>query len=55
MTPQPNKKAVLRAKYPKVFQGLGKFKSFQLKLHTNPNVKPLAQQYAESHLVLGKN
>ena len=43
MTPQPNKKAVLRAKYPRVFQGLGKLKGFQLKLHINPNVKPLAQ------------
>ena len=43
MTPQPDKKAVLRAKYPRVFQGLGKLKGFQLKLHINPNVKPLAQ------------
>ena len=43
MTPQPNKKAVLIAKYPRVFQGLGKLKGFQLKLHINPNVKPLAQ------------
>ena len=33
MTPQPNKKAVLRDKYPRVFQGLGKLKGFQLKLH----------------------
>ncbi|CAB3989805.1 Hypothetical predicted protein [Paramuricea clavata] len=43
MTPLPDKKAVLRAKYPRVFQGSGKLKGFQLKLHINPNVKPLAQ------------
>ena len=43
MTPLPDKKAVLRAKYPRVFQGLGKLEGFQLKLHINPNVKPLAQ------------
>ena len=43
ITPWADKKAVLRAKYPRVFQGLGKLKGFQLKLHINPNIKPLAQ------------
>lgn len=39
----PDKKGLFRAKYPSVFQGLGKLKGFQLKLHINPTVKPLAQ------------
>ena len=43
ITPRADKKAVLRAKYPRVFQDLCKHKGFQLKLHINPNIKPLAQ------------
>ena len=34
----------LKAKYPKVFEGIGKLKDFQLKLHVNPNVPPVAQK-----------
>ena len=38
-----NKKAALEAKYPKVFQGLGKLRDYQLKLHINESVPPVAQ------------
>ena len=38
-----NKKANFKAKYPKVFKGLGKLKDFQLKLHIDPAIKPVAQ------------
>ena len=34
----------LKAKYPKVFEGIGKLSDFQLKLHVNPNVPPVAQK-----------
>ena len=34
----------LKAKYPKVFEGIGKLRDFQLKLHANPNVPPVAQK-----------
>ena len=36
--------AALRAKFPKVFEGLGKLKDYQLKLHIDKNVQPEAQQ-----------
>ena len=38
-----DKKAALKAKYPQVFTGLGKFKNFQLKLHVDESVTPSAQ------------
>ena len=34
----------LRAKFPTVFNGIGKLKNFQLKLHINPHVTPVAQK-----------
>ena len=37
------KKAALKTKYPKVFTGLGKLKNFQLKLHVDVSVTPIAQ------------
>ena len=40
---QADRKASLRAKFPKVFQGLGKLKGYQLKLHINEKVRPVAQ------------
>ena len=33
----------LCAKYPSLFQGIGKLKSVQVKLHIDPTVKPVAQ------------
>ena len=41
---QANRKAGLKAKFPKVFEGLGKLKDYQLKLHIDENVQPVAQQ-----------
>ena len=38
-----DKKAALKTKYPKVFTGLGKLKHFQLKLHVDESVTPIAQ------------
>ena len=38
-----DKKAIFKAKYPKVFEGLGKLKGFQLKLHIDSDIKPAAQ------------
>ena len=32
----------LKAQYPKVFTGVGKVKEFELKLHVDPNVPPVA-------------
>ncbi len=37
------RKALLKAKFPKVFQGLGKFKGYQLKFHIDPEVEPIDQ------------
>ena len=34
----------LKAQYPKVFTGVGKLKDFELKLHVDPNVPPVAQK-----------
>ena len=36
-------KAALRLKFPKVFEGLGKLKGYQLKLHQDDTVPPVAQ------------
>ena len=38
-----DRKALLKTKFPKVFQGLGELKGYQLKLHINENVQPVAQ------------
>ena len=37
-----DRKALLKTKFPKVFQGLGKLKKYQLKLHIDRNVQPFA-------------
>ena len=34
----------LKAKYPIVFQGIGKLKNYQLKLHIDPSVTPVVQK-----------
>ena len=34
---------MLRTKFPKVFEGLGKLKGYQLKLHIDESVQPVAQ------------
>ena len=34
----------LKAKYPSVFQGIGKLKDYQLKLHIDPSVAPVVQK-----------
>ena len=34
----------LKAKYPSVFQGIGKLKDYQLKLHIDPSVTPVVQK-----------
>ena len=36
-------KAALRLKFRKVFEGLGKLKGYQLKLHQDDTVPPVAQ------------
>ena len=38
-----DKKAALKGMYPQVFTGLGKLKNFQLKLHVDESVTPVAQ------------
>ena len=40
---QIDRRALLKTKFPKVFQGLGKLKGYQLKLHIDENVQPVAQ------------
>ena len=40
---QIDRRALLKTKFPKVFQGLGKLKRYQLKLHIDENVQPVAQ------------
>ena len=40
---QIDRRALLKTKFPKVFQGLGKLKGYQLKLHIDENVRPVAQ------------
>ena len=39
---QADKKAALKAKFLKVFEGLGKLKGYQLKVHMDRNVRPVA-------------
>ena len=41
--PSDDQKEELRRKYPKIFQGLGKLKGYQLKLHIDESVYPVAQ------------
>ena len=43
MNSQLDKKASLKAKYPRVFERLGRLKGFRLKLHTDQSVKPVSQ------------
>ena len=38
-----DEKASLRARFPKVFEGLGKLKGYQLKLHQDDSIPPVAQ------------
>ena len=38
-----DKRAAINTKYPKVFTGLGKLKNFQLKLHVDESVTPIAK------------
>jgi len=38
-----DKKASLRARFTKVFEGLGKLKGYQLKLHQDDSISPVAQ------------
>lgn len=40
---QADRKASTKAKFPNVFQGLGKLKGYQLKLHIDESVRPVAQ------------
>ena len=35
---------ILQAKHPKVFDGVGKLNDYQLKLHVDPEVTPIAQK-----------
>lgn len=42
----------LKAQYPKVFTGVGKLKDFELKLHVDPNVPPVAQKLRQVPFVL---
>ena len=39
----PDKKAALRVQFPKIFEGLGKLKGYQLKLHQDDSIPPVAQ------------
>lgn len=39
----PDKKAALKGKYPKLFEGLGKLRGYQLKLHIDESIHPVAQ------------
>ena len=38
-----DKKTLVKTKFPKVFPGLGRLKGYQLKLHIDENVPPVAQ------------
>ena len=40
---QIGRKALLKTKFPRVFQGLGKLKGYQLEIHVDENVQPVAQ------------
>ena len=35
-------------KYPNLFKGVGKFKDFKVKIHIDPNVKPVAQKHVRT-------
>ena len=40
---KPDRKVLLKEKFPNAFKGLGKLKGYQLKLHVNENTVPVAQ------------
>ena len=43
LTSPTDRKALLKTKFPKLFQGLSKLKGYQLKFHIDENVQPVAQ------------
>ena len=43
MQKHADRKAALKAEFPKVFQGLGKLKGYQLKFHIDQDIHPVAQ------------
>lgn len=43
MPKHADRKAALKEKFPKVFQGLGKLKGYQLKFHIDQDIHPVAQ------------
>ena len=43
MPKHADRKAALKGKFPKVFQGLGKLKGYQLKFHIDQDIHPVAQ------------
>ena len=43
MPKHADRKVALKAKFPKVFQGLGKLKGYQLKFHIDQDIHPVAQ------------
>ena len=43
MPKHEDRKAALKAKFPKVFQALGKLKGYQLKFHIDQDIHPVAQ------------
>ena len=46
---------ILQKKYPKVVNGIGKLKSRAIKLHIDPNVKPVAQLIRRAPFSLRSN
>ena len=45
-------KEVIMSDYKEVFDGVGKLKDYQVKLHVNPNVPPVAQPVSRTSFSL---
>ena len=45
-------KEVIMSVYKEVFDGVGKLKDYQVKLHVNPNVPPVAQPVSRTSVSL---
>ena len=45
-------KEVIMSDYKEVFDGVGKLKDYQVKLHVNPNVPPVAQPVSRTSVSL---
>jgi hypothetical protein len=50
-----NQVSDLKTKYPKFFEGIGKYKGAPIKLHINESIRPLKRDIEEHHFIFARN